>query len=351
MPLPARVDIRPSSHSRISSSPGPTWRRNRALSSPPNSGNRPGSARRAARRRRRPGRSPRTSAHPAASADRGSDRRRTTRRRSATSGRAPTARVRPRGPRRRTGTAVGAATRSVGSIAGIYARQVTVGRFCVRAANAGLTRPDARVLSRAFVAIPQAFSFGFVRSVTLRVRVPTADGCPTSLRRSKCITSSLADLRAIGHSRRIATTPEEATPWASVCVIVIGDRPHVVVDVVIEAVVLDDDDRKTFPEPVTSRCRRGVRRAVARQPSAPHTVRTPRSNTRHLRNTKPSAGPPHTVRTSQSELYVSAPIHQWIYDEGSPVRGLPSSRRVTGRTGTSRPAFSVASIAPATSAT
>ena len=32
-------------------------------------------------------------------------------------------------------------------------------------------------------------------------------------------------------------------------VIVIGNRSHVVIDVVIEAVVLDHDDRKSFPEP------------------------------------------------------------------------------------------------------
>ena len=69
-----------------------------------------------ARPRRRPGRSPRTSARPAASVGPGSDRRRTTRHQSAANARGPTVRARRRGSRRRTGTVVGAATRSVGSV-------------------------------------------------------------------------------------------------------------------------------------------------------------------------------------------------------------------------------------------
>ena len=130
------------------------------------------------------------------------------------------------------------------------------------AAEPALTRTDHGFYHR-LRAIPQAFLFGFARSVTLRVRVPTADGCPTSLRRSKCITSSLADFRAIESFPPNATTPEEAINWAGVCVIVIGNRPHVVIDVVIEAVVLDDDDRKTLPEP---RLHRVVRVGVVRSP-------------------------------------------------------------------------------------
>ena len=80
-PLPARVDSLRISHSRMSSSPGPTWRRNRRRRGRRTTAADRRSVRPTAPPRRRPGRSPRTSAPPAASVGPGSDRRRTTRHR------------------------------------------------------------------------------------------------------------------------------------------------------------------------------------------------------------------------------------------------------------------------------